>query len=210
MSHLISMAVDKDKPSSERHRAFAEYFGIKTTTYIGKKSLFDLIQSTLASGGRDIELMAWFTYRVYRKLTNAADDAAISGPDHREIQAIASTLAGDPKIVKSARRYQGTELIYFGEWTNPDGYVYSGGSKNTAAYKAAELSLRQRLNLPKNHPTQKTVKPPPKIQTPGTTPKIRTAKSSRRRSSGLRSLFRLAFWAFVAIVVVMFVKLLQG
>jgi hypothetical protein len=146
-SFLIELAVSNDKPSSERHRAFAEFFKIRVPNLIGKKAIFELIQERLSQGTRDHDLMAWFSYRVYRQLTNAADDAPISGPGDPRIQEVASLLAADPKVVKSARRYSGSELIYFGEWTAANGEVHSGGSKNTAAYKAAEAALKSSLGL---------------------------------------------------------------
>lgn len=201
VSDLISAAVDNDKPSTLRHRAFAEYFGIKTTEYIGKKSLFNLIQSTLANGGRDRDLMSWFTYRVYRNLTNAADNTPINGPGDADIQAIAATLASNAKIVKSARRYEGKELIYFGEWTAPDGFVYSGGSKNTAAYKAAEASLKQIIRLPKKQPEPKATVPVPRNQAAIPVLRIQAAKPIRKRKGLLRTAIRLIIWGVLFFII---------
>jgi len=39
ISDLISLSTSDDKPSTERHRAFAEGFGLEPTQYIGKKLL---------------------------------------------------------------------------------------------------------------------------------------------------------------------------
>lgn len=206
---LISMAVDNDKPSSERHRAFADYFGINASEHIGKKSLFELIQFTLANSGRDKDLMAWFTYRVYRNLTNAADNTPISGPGDPQIQAIATTLASNAKIVKSARRYEGKELIYFGEWTAPDGNIYLGGSKNTAAYKAAESSLKQSLRLPKNQaaessPTQslRLSKKQPERMADAPVPRIQTAKPISKRAGFPKTIVRLVVWGTLLFIVI--------
>jgi hypothetical protein len=52
LSDLISVKVDRDKPSTTRHREFAKRFGVETTQYIGKKSLFRRIQSALVEPGR--------------------------------------------------------------------------------------------------------------------------------------------------------------
>jgi hypothetical protein len=187
---LIELTLSKDKPSSARHRAFAEFFNIRVPALIGKKSLFDLIQFTLSQGTRDHDLMAWFSYRVYRQLTNADDNVPISGPGDATIQKVASMLAADPKVVKSARRYSGAELIYFGEWTAPDGATYSGGSKNTAAYKATEAVLRSELGIARQ----------PKPALPRIVEATSISKPKRRVSGCLWSIVKLVVIAFLLLV----------
>ncbi|MBN1005653.1 hypothetical protein [Amphritea pacifica] len=148
LSDLISLKVDRDKPSTERHKKFGRMYGLEFTDYIGKKSLFCRIQAALVVPGREKELLSWFTFRVYRELVGGSDNAPISGPDDPIIEEIANELARDEKIIKSARRYDGRELIWFGEWTSPDGYVHTGGSNRTAAYKQASLLLKERARFP--------------------------------------------------------------
>jgi hypothetical protein len=147
VSDLISARVDRDKPSTPRHREFARLFGIETTEYIGKRALFNRIQSALVQSGRERELLSWFVYRVYRQLIGGKDDAPIQSHNDPVIQEIAERLATDGKVVKSVRRYEGSELIWFGEWTAPDGNVHTGGSNRTAAYKEASSLLKQKLHL---------------------------------------------------------------
>lgn len=153
LSDLISIKTDRDKPATARHRKLADHYGVETTQYVGKKALFDRVQNILISPGRENDLLSWFVYRVYRELIHGADDAPIETPNDSLIQRIASGLAKDEKIVKSVRRYRGRELIWFGEWTSPDGRQYLGGSNRTAAYKAASSLLREQLNLSKAQPT---------------------------------------------------------
>lgn len=150
LSDLISLKVDRDKPSTERHKKFGRAYGIEFTDYIGKKDLFNRIQAALIAPGREKELLSWFTFRVYRKLSGGVDDTPIEGPDDPVIQEIAEELVTDEKIVKSVRRYEGSELIWFGEWTSPDGYLYTGGSNRTAAYKQTSSILKQRVKFPAN------------------------------------------------------------
>ena len=150
LSDLISLKVDRDKPSTSRHREFARRFGIEVTQYVGKKALFNRIQSALVESGRERELLSWFVYRIYRELIGGKDDAPIQSPDDPIIQEIAENLENDEKIIESVRRYEGSELIWFGEWTAPDGYLHSGGSNRTAAYKEASLLLKQKLNFTEN------------------------------------------------------------
>jgi hypothetical protein len=92
-------------------------------------------------------MAAWFTYRVYRHLTDAADDAPIAGPDDPVIREIGAQLAADQSVVGSLRRYEGRDLVSFGEWTAPSGYQYSGASKRTIAYRRASSLLCERLGL---------------------------------------------------------------
>ncbi|MCF7971922.1 MAG: hypothetical protein K9L22_12255 [Methylococcaceae bacterium] len=148
LSEIISVKVNKDKPSTERHKSFARIYGIEFNDYIGKKALFNRIQTALIISGREQELLSWFTFRVYRELINGIDNAPIDNPNDPIIQEIATELASDEKIVKSVRRYEGKELIWFGEWTSSDGYVHTGGSNRTAAYKQVSSMLKQRVNFP--------------------------------------------------------------
>lgn len=155
LSDLISLTVDRDKPATTRHRKFADRYGVETTEYIGKKALFDQIQNVLVSSGRENDLLSWFVYRVYRELIHGAGDAKIQTPDDPLIQEIASELEKDEKIVKSVRRYEGRDLIWFGEWTSPQGSQYFGGSNRTAAYKAASTLLREKLDFSRVSPPSK-------------------------------------------------------
>lgn len=148
LSDLISLKVDRDKPATERHKNFGRIYGLEFTNYIGKKALFDRIQAALVTPGREKELLSWFTFRVYRGLAGGADSAPIASPNDPTIEEIAEELVADEKIIKSVRRYEGSELVWFGEWTSPDGYVHTGGSNRTAAYKQTSSLLKQRAKLP--------------------------------------------------------------
>lgn len=147
VSDLISMNLDEDKPASELHREFARRFGIEVSRYIGKRDLFDRIQAALIATGREKELASWFTYRVYRELVNGADSTSIGGPDNPIIQEIAGQLESDEAVIKSVRGYTGRELIWFGEWTSPDGFVQTGGSNRTVAYKTVSSLLRDKARI---------------------------------------------------------------
>lgn len=147
LNDLISLKVDRDKPATERHKDFGRRYGLEFTNYIGKKALFNRIQYALVAPGREKELLSWFTYRVYRELAGGSENAPIAGPDDPIIEEIAEQLITDEKIIKSVRRYEGSELIWFGEWTSPDGYVNTEGSNRTAAYKAASSLLKQRAKF---------------------------------------------------------------
>lgn len=148
ISDLISLKVDRDKPATERHKNFGRKYGLEFTNYVGKKALFNRIQAALVVPGRELELLSWFTFRVYRELASGSDSAPITGPDDPTIKEIANELIAEEKIIKSVRRYEGSELIWFGEWTSSDGYVHTGGSNRTEAYKQVSSLLKQRASFP--------------------------------------------------------------
>ncbi len=152
LTDLISLKVERDRPSTKRHRAFAKKYGIHTTDFIGKKSLFDRIQEALRVPGREKELLAWFTFRVYRSLVNGASNAPVEHPDDPIIEEIVKQLVTDKKTVASVRRYEGRELIWFGEWTSPDGCIHAGASNHTIAYKQISLMLKERVGIPIKSP----------------------------------------------------------
>lgn len=70
----------------------------------------------------------------------------IKDPDAEVIREIARQLVQDEAVVKSIRRYQGRDLVWFGEWTSPDGTVHNGGSNKTIAYKRASSLLREKAS----------------------------------------------------------------
>ncbi len=72
ISDLISIKTSNDEPSTGRHRAFAESFGLEPTQYVGKKLLFDGIWNTLKQPDRQPELLQWFAFRVYRHLVHGS------------------------------------------------------------------------------------------------------------------------------------------
>jgi hypothetical protein len=84
---------------------------------------------------------------VYRGLVKGADNTLVKAPSDSIIKEIAEQLATDEAVIRSIRRYDGRDLIWFGEWTAPDGVVHTGGSNKTIAYKKASAILRDRVIL---------------------------------------------------------------
>lgn len=147
MSDLISAQLEKDKPANERHRSIARLFGVRLTRFTGKRQLFERIFNAVKRPTHENDFAAWFTYRVYRHLVRGADNVPINGPDHPTIKEIAAQLAADEAALSSIRRYNAEELLWFGQWTAPDGTLYTGGSKRTAAYDKAAALLKERLGV---------------------------------------------------------------
>ena len=147
ISDLISTRVSNDKPSTSRHRSFAESFGLEPTQYVGKKMLFDSIWNTLKNEDRQLEMLQWFAFRVYRSLVAGAENAPIDSAFDATIIAIAQSLAKDDKAIASIKRYDGRSLIWFGQWTAPDGANITGASNRTIGYKETSRMLSARLGI---------------------------------------------------------------
>ena len=147
ISDLISIKTSDDNPSTSRHRAFAESFDLEPTQYIGNKLLFDGIWNALRQPDRQLDLLQWFAFRVYRQLVNGSLGAPIDSPFDPVILEVAQALAEDDKAVGSIKRYESMSLIRFGECSAPDGSTYSGGSTRTIGYKEASRLLSIRLGI---------------------------------------------------------------
>jgi len=144
---LISAAVDEDIPATERDRSLATLYRVNFTRFTGKRQLFKLILYAVKKPTHENDLAAWFIYRVYCDLVRGTDDIPMIGPDHPTIREIAVQLAADEAALSSVRRYDAQDLLRFGQWTEPDGALYTGGSKRTAAYEKATALLKDKLGV---------------------------------------------------------------
>lgn len=136
-----------DNPADDRHLVFAHRYGIEVIPPIGKKELFDRIFTAIKKPGREMDMASWFVYRVYREIIQRNRNNAdfINGPDDPTVQQIALKIAQDTAILKSMRRYEGREIIWFGEWTDQNRRVHYGGSNQTTAYKRVAALLLEAL-----------------------------------------------------------------
>lgn len=144
LSDLIDARIQKDKPPAPQFQVFAKRFGVVVTQYVGKKSLFDRLFTHLTRPGREQDMTAWFVFRVYRELVRGRADARIPGPDDPQVRDIAKLLVDDKSVIRSIRRYEGRDLVWFGESTSLDGTVHYGGSNQTIAYKRASSLLQEK------------------------------------------------------------------
>jgi hypothetical protein len=204
------------KVATAEHLAFAARFGVQAPVGIVKYQLFDMIWTAVSQPGREVEMISWFVYRVSRELGRGRNFAGIGGPDHPTIVAIAEQLATDDKVVKSARRYRGRDLIWFGVWTTPSGWEASGGSNATIAYKRAAAALRNAAPTTAAgsislgcDPSPAVVDPPASDVPPSPGPPIEPEHPAEPRAHYTRevhdpagSLGKVVFWALVAVVAV--------
>lgn len=142
MSDWIARIQHKDKLATPALRAIAAAYGLELSEHVGKRRLFGRLFVHLNEPGRDRDLAAWFSFRVYRELVKGRYDVAITTPADPAIQAIAAQLVEVPGVMESIRRYSGEDLIWFGQWTGSSGMVNTGGSNRTKAYKEAADRLR--------------------------------------------------------------------
>ena len=142
LSDWIARIQHKDKLATPSLRTIAEAYGLDLSEHVGKRRLFGRLFVHLNEPGRERDLAAWFSFRVYRELVKGRDDVAITTPAAPAIQAIAAQLVEVPGVMESIRRYSGEDLIWFGQWTGSSGMVNTGGSNRTKAYKEAADRLR--------------------------------------------------------------------
>lgn len=142
VSSLISAANGYDKPARHGLLDAARSYGVVTHPAMGKREVFAAIHSKLAGPDHDVDMASWFAFRVYRNLVHGSDDAAIDHPGDPKLIAVAHELAAQPSVMRSIRRYESRDVIWFGTWTSPNGALLQGGSNKTVAYKTAAGLLR--------------------------------------------------------------------
>lgn len=167
LSDLISNIENNDKPASDRHKAFADFYNIKYSKNVGKKMLFERIQYEIFSNNIEKQMTSWFVFRVYRSLVRGLENVSISMPNDRIIEEITNTLLSEPKFKTSLKRYADQDLRFFGEFTTSNGTTYFGASKTTNAYKLASAELKKYpeiqkdiekgWNAPRNNYSEKNV-----------------------------------------------------
>jgi len=123
-----------------RHN-YAKLLGVELPEGIAKRAGFESIFYELAQPGNELRLAQWFVWNVYRHLARHNSVLKLESPVCEEITEIAVNLVGNEKHLNSIRRYDGANLRWFGNWTAPDGMIIEGGSKRTAAFKAAAEGL---------------------------------------------------------------------
>ncbi len=139
-SDLISNAVEWDEPADDKLREFADKLDIIFTKYTGEKQLYNHIWHVVPGGmkGR----AAWFTYCLYRDLLPKRAPAVADSYEHPAIRAIAERAIQDDAVIDSISRYEGSNLVFFGQRTLKNGNFQEGGSNRTKAYKQISEMLR--------------------------------------------------------------------
>lgn len=141
---LLHAILSGDPPADRQALAYARQLRIEATAYIGKKRLFDTIFRKLIQPGNEQQLVAWFTFRVYRTLAAGDNRAIINGPEHAVIQRIAQYLGSDAEVTAAIKGYRaGREWIRFGHFIDARGLVERGGRMDTVAYQKAKACFEK-------------------------------------------------------------------
>ena len=144
VSALISMRLEMDSVPNPGLYAFADNRKIFMSKFIGKKALYDKVYFSLS--GRD--KMAFFIYCIYRSLSEDRRANLDEHPYRNEIYRIADEMCDQVKLFKSASKYEGRELRYFGI-AEINGSEVHGGSINTYAYKYVSSRLSELYGIEK-------------------------------------------------------------
>jgi hypothetical protein len=147
VSALIDAAVSGDSPTPQELLEAARAMNIYVySSLIGKNALSRLIWCSLIEESRHEEMMYWFLFRVLAHIQPCKDLASLSPSIKKELREMAKELAEDKKVLSSAKRYRGDDLLRFRSSPNysPENRA---GSTQTAAYKAAILLIESRLGI---------------------------------------------------------------
>lgn len=142
-SALISRYVEHDRIANPHLFRYATEMHIPVSYYCGKKQLYNLI-----FGGLELrDQIAFFVFCVYRDAYDSRGSHQIANlnnsPYKHFFYEFANCNKDNSSFIKSMHKYAGQELRFFGEHTF-NGYVTTGGSKNTIAYKTAKEFLKTR------------------------------------------------------------------
>ncbi|GAB6120424.1 TM2 domain-containing protein [Dysgonomonas termitidis] len=142
VSALISIQQDDDIPADIGLIEYATEEGFYISRYTGRKALYNLIFFNSSLEDR----IAFFIFCVYRWLS-VDREINLNKSRHKDLfYEFSYKMQTDREFIKSLNRYQGEDLIWFGTFTH-QWNDYSGGSKNTKAYKICALFLKDRLGI---------------------------------------------------------------
>lgn len=152
-SDMISNALEKRPPASDLDREIAAFYGISVGRYTNKKDTFSAILGNLGSRDDLKPLAQWFAYRVYRSEVDRTKRGVLEHPKCDPFPQIAELMMADQSVVRSLKRIANggdyADLRWFGDYVTPDGEVFTGESKRTAAFLFARDALVERRLLRK-------------------------------------------------------------
>lgn len=136
VSTLIDRVVERDGTPREELIEFATNRRLFFSKYIGKSALYNLIFRELP----DLDRVAFFVFCVYRHISDDRHANLDTHPYRDRFYEFAENHVKDERFMKSMNRYSGGQLKFFGELTI-NGWIHTGGSVNTIAFKAARQFL---------------------------------------------------------------------
>ena len=117
---------------------FAVSRGLYFSTLLNEKSLYNFIFNHF-----DIEdKIAFFCFSIYQYCNKDHSKTLDTTANKALFYKFASENLSNEKFITSMQKYEGKDLLVFGEYED-NGWLKSGGSKNTIAYKTAHKFLKQ-------------------------------------------------------------------
>jgi hypothetical protein len=143
LSYLITRRKGDPKHPNIELMDFAGGRGLLSSRYIGKKSLYNSLFSSLKSEDK----VAFFIFCIYRYLSDDRRGNLDSHPQREIFYKFAEEMVKNQSFIKSMLKYKGKDLRFFGTIRTNEIEI-CGGSTNTIAYKKASLYLRDHFDLP--------------------------------------------------------------
>ena len=139
VSAIISKEMAHDSIPNPELFHYATEMKIKLSYFTGKKALYSIIFDNLELRDK----IAFFAFCIYRYLSNDRHGNLNTSYRKAYFYEFADSKLEDTSFIKSMNRYSGAELRYFGS-IRIDGNIYSGGSKQTIAYKEVVAFLKEK------------------------------------------------------------------
>jgi hypothetical protein len=140
---IIERLLRHNKNDIEEISIFLSRLGIDASMAC-KCQVLDHLFHRLKAPGREIDLVMFFCFRVYKDLTHGLQGtSAVQDSSDPLIRILAKQLTYDVAVVDSIRKYKIFDLIRFGYWIEAPGVVRAGGSRHTVAYRRAQAEFSQ-------------------------------------------------------------------
>ncbi len=142
VSDLISQHTDSDVDPLEEQLAWATFFQVEHTRYIGRRALQQSMRATLSRPAREPDLVRWFAFCVGSWLEHTLTPE-LTGPGDPRLQRVWAALLADDAALSSVRRLAASEGLWIPA-TGSSGDV-PRVSTDTAGYRLAAALFRVTL-----------------------------------------------------------------
>ena len=139
VSALLTNYENNDfKKPAKRIINYATSKGLYFSTLLNEQSLYNFIFASLPLEDK----IAFFCFSIYQHCNKDHTKTLDTSSNRSLFYQFASINISNDKFITSMQKYDGENLIIFGEYED-NGYSMVGGSKNTIAYKTAYQFLKE-------------------------------------------------------------------
>lgn len=139
LSDLISAHAENDVSPTDEQLAWAAYYQVEHTRYVGRRALLANLQATLSRPPREPDLVRWFAFCVASWL-EPAFCPVLTGPGDPRLRRVCAALLADDVALKSVRRYATSYSLWTPAAGSTDGVPRV--STDTAGYRLANALFR--------------------------------------------------------------------